>query len=683
MIRKWTPIVLLNGLLAFLFVALFKFVIRSYSTAEFILWTEEYSKKFVLYLFIFFIAFLLTSRWQLKAYDYLKEQKPWILSVLNLLIVFIISFSLAAVINLYFQYSQILHNKELTLQWIETKQSVFFAGLLFLFFLYILIYAIIGNIYLSTALTTVVLALMGYAHYSKMSLRVEPLYPNDFKQFSHLDEVIPMVVGTFSPIYIFVFLMLIFGIWASVKFLPAIKIPKVWRVILAISSAILVFTFANFQDNFWKSYMEKSDVVISTWNPINTYNDNGFIIGFLSNFKTVTVEKPKGYSKEKVLEIAKRYTESPNTKDVPDNQRPNVVFLMNEAFWDPTRLGKAEFSEDPVKNYRELMTQYPSGNILSAAFGGATANIEFEALTGFNTTFLTAGIIPYQEIVDNKSFIPTIVSSLEVKGYKSLAIHPYNKAFYKRSRVYETFGIDKFLDMETMKNNETSGPMISDESVSNEIADHIVNSKEPMFIHAVTMQNHLPYNPGRYEENTVKISGLTEESTSPLEVYTEGVKQADEALRHLIERVEELEEPTIIVFWGDHLPVLGASRSVYKESGFADAKNEEEYERKFSETPLLIYSTSDPGNKDLGTISPAYLGPFVFDLGNLDAPPFYDFLKEVQSEIPAFKHAVKIGKDQEILKELNEKQKSLLNDYQMIQYDLLVGKQYSKSLLFN
>lgn len=100
-----------------------------------------------------------------------------------------------------------------------------------------------------------------------------------------------------------------------------------------------------------------------------------------------------------------------------------------------------------------------------------------------------------------------------------------------------------------MKHKELAGDNVSDLSMSKEIIDELNKRKQPTFIHAVTMQNHFPYNPGRFEENQIEVNGLTEDaSKAELEIYTEGVRRSDEALKYLIDQLDELERPTLLVF---------------------------------------------------------------------------------------------------------------------------------------
>ena len=74
---------------------------------------------------------------------------------------------------------------------------------------------------------------------------------------------------------------------------------------------------------------------------------------------------------------------------------------MSESFWDPLKLN-VNFSGDPIMHLRNLQNEHSYGQILSPSFAGATANVEFEALTGFTTSFIKEGVIPYQDFVSTK-----------------------------------------------------------------------------------------------------------------------------------------------------------------------------------------------------------------------------------------------------------------------------------------
>jgi phosphoglycerol transferase MdoB-like AlkP superfamily enzyme len=684
-INHYALLMTLNGVIAFIMLVIYKYVRGSYSIIPFIVWVETYTKRFAIYFLILFILLMLTAKLQIKTITWLKEVTPWLLIVSKYLYVFLLSTVMAFVTSYYMVYFQLLKNSPATLQWVEQNNEIYLAGTLFLFFLYLMVFALIGNIYISSIVTAIIIYAIGFTHYNKLNLRVEPLYPSDFSQVTQIKDVIPMIKEYLS---ISSLLLIVIGtavIIYLVKFLPKAKSPLWMRGILLVFTSYMVYSFVFFPTTFLKDYVKNSKVSVVQWNQIENYQLNGFIFAFISNLQNDAYPEPDGYSKKKVLATAEKYknveTTQAATNDLP--KQPNIIYVMSEAFWDPLLLPNVEYSEDPMKNVRQLMDEYSSGGLLSPAFGGATANVEFEALTGFSNYFLRVGSVPFQDLVDRKKFIPTIVSDLEEQGYNSLAIHPYNKVFYKRTKVYETFGFDQFIDMSTMKHKEMSGPYISDESLSKDLIDTIKEQKEPLFIHAVSVANHFPYVPNRYEKTTIGVNGLTKESNEALEVFAHGINKADEAFKLLVDELEQLDEPTIVVFWGDHLPILGQDLAIYKEATFANTEDKNEYERVYAETPLLIYANYPIEKQALQTVSPNYLAPIVYGLAGLEKPPFYRMLDMVREELPGLKITVQIDGNQEyVTGNLSKKQQELLNDYKLLEYDLLVGKQYSKDVLF-
>lgn len=680
-------LITLNGIIALLIFTVYKYFSSSFSIDTVIIAMDETTKKFALRILFIFVLLMLTSKIQLRFIEKLEESYPWILNLTKYAYIIILSGIMALVTSYYMEYFQLLKNTTATTQWVVVNTRIYLSGALFVFFIYLLVFTLIGNIYISSIITAVFIFVIGFAHYNKLNLRVEPLYPSDFSQITQLKDVIPMIrqylsvktaVLIVAGISIFLYL---------VKFLPKAKTALWMRGVLLVATAGMVYSFTFFPTTFMKSFVEKeSKVSIVKWDQLENYKYNGFIFGFISNLQNDAFPKPAGYTKENVLAIAKKYRNMPGEPStVAKNQpkKPNIVYIMSEAFWDPTMLSNVQFSEDPMKNLRKLMGQYTSGYNLSPSFGGATANVEFEAVTGFSNYFLRVGSLPYQDLIDRKSFIPTIVSDLEGQGYASLAIHPYKGVFYKRDKVYKTFGFDQFLDMDKMKHKEMSGYYISDESLSKEIIDNLKQQKKPMFIHAVSVQNHFPYVPNRYPKNTVSVSGLSPDSKESLEVYAEGIKQADQALQDLVNELQKLDEPTIVVFWGDHMPILGQDLAIYKEAKYANTSNKNLYEQEFSQTPLLMYSNFHIDRKDLHALSPAYFGPTVFDMAGLKKPPFYNLLDKLKAQLPVLKNTLQMNSSQEyVTNHLTKQQKQLISDYRMLEYDLLVGNQYSKDILF-
>ncbi len=689
-IYKATLFIVVNSLLAIILSLSLLSMFHGLSIDRAIDWSQLNTKVFAgLFIVVFLILGILQ---RFKFMFVVREQAAAKMTnnkLLRMMFVFIFIIASSFVLYGILQFFQSGMNVDIFIDWIQGKTKIFVLSSLFILSLYLLFLSVTGRLYLSLFMSVSVTVLFGLTHANKMTFLGEPLYPSDFKQVTHILEVIPMVLGAFS-IWKLLILGLIFVLIVSyvvIIYLQMNEIKTPWwaRGIVLCLSIFIFYSFFNYPKTYVNALAEKSDVKIVRWNQPSNYRDNGMVFGFLSNLHVDAFDKPAGYSKKAVQEIANRIQDQASEKQPVkkgDVKNPNIVFIMSEAFWDPTKLENVTYSKDPLPVTRELMKKYSSGSVLSPTFGGGTSNVEFEALTGFSMRFLKAGSLPYQQLIDQKDFIPSIVSELEARKYESLAMHPYNKVFYKRNRVYDTFGFNRFLHMNSMKNKEMTGPYISDEAVAHEILDNIKSKDKPMFVHAVTMQNHFPYAADRYKKNSIKVSGLSPASNAELETYAEGLSQSDRALELLVKKLETMEEPTLVVLWGDHLPILGQNKAIYEEAKFMEPYNPKIELQKFSETPLLMYANYDLPREDLKVMSPSFIGPTLFNLAGLEQPPFYTFLDEVKSELPGIKPGLLINNEQRSEFALSKKQQQLLKDYQMLQYDLLVGKQYSREILF-
>ncbi|PEA14818.1 phosphoglycerol transferase [Bacillus thuringiensis] len=575
------------------------------------------------------------------------------------------------------------------MNWIYFYNMQFILSFVVIYAIYILVYNLIGKVFLSMVLTSCTLVILGIVNYLKLIFRGDPLYPSDFTQITHMQSVIPMVMDYFSWSYIFIIIVsivacIVAGIYMR-RYIQNVKIHLGIRALLVVGSIFVLYAYGNFANTFMNKVFQKSGVDFVLWNQNENYASNGFVLGFISNLDTTVMEKPKNYSKENMLQIAndikKQY--SGNIGSQKKKEKPNIIFVMSESFWDPTKVTNLSFSEDPVPNLHHYIENFPGGQTISPTFGGNTANVEFEALTSYSMSLLKPGSIPYQQVVTNKKEIPSIPTALKKEGYYTSAIHSFGRTFFKRDDVYKVLGFDKFNAEDTMENVDIDGDYISDLAMSKEIIAELEEQKQPTFIHAVTMQNHFPFTEGRFGENLIEISGLeNEESKGELETYTEGLRRSDEAFQYLIEQLDNLDRPTLLVFFGDHLPSLGTNKSFYKENGYITNEKTPSERLAMAQTPLLMYANFDMPNDNLGLVSPIHFSNLIFDYAGLNKSLFYQFLSELYKEIPVLRDELKVDKNGEVINDLTKKQKEMLEQYKMLQYDLLVGNQYSKDILF-
>lgn len=400
--------------------------------------------------------------------------------------------------------------------------------------------------------------------------------------------------------------------------------------------------------------------------------DNGV---FVQNFFYLTElgeylnTPPEGYSYDKMMEI--KETLRSNEDKTGTEEKPNIILVMSETFWDPTKLEGVSFTKDITENLKK----YQKGEIVSPIFGGGTANAEFEALTGMSTFFMNPGIIPYNVYLRRDT--PSIVSVLRDNGYGTTAIHPNTGEFYNRNTVYKHFGFDEFIDIGGFSAQDVKGNNVSDESLVNKILE-VLNSKseegKPQFIFAVTMQNHDPYY-DVYDDLEVYAESdkLDEVETSILSNYAQGIYDADRSLGKLIDAVGTLDTPTVVYFFGDHLPRLGSPRGIYdiynKLDFFSDLDNIQTDIRLY-ETPLAIWANYKATEDFVTPVSPAHIASAVLNDSQVDWPEYFNILDELREMFPVLQSHVT---EKECLED------ELLQLYRMIQYDLLFGKQYLNS----
>lgn len=404
------------------------------------------------------------------------------------------------------------------------------------------------------------------------------------------------------------------------------------------------------------------------------YSEDGFLVGFGKEVAELIVEKPEGYSKEKAEDILEPYKivgEEAKAKEM--NIKPNIIMIMSEGFFDINRLPEVKFSENPIGHFDEYRREYAGGAIVTPVYGGRTCQTEYEVLTGHSVDFTGADNIAYMRFVEENT--PSIPKLLKEEGYQTLAIHAYEKTFFSRDIAYEDLGIDEFLASEDFNEPKLARGYISDEEVVDKmIESYEVRGEAPLFMHVVTMQNHMPY-VDEYRANHIEVEGkkLTKEEKNSLTTYANGVKDSDKALKKLIEYFEKVKEPTVIVMYGDHLPDLGDDYMAYKHSGYIKEDLEKEDYFNLYQTPFVIWNNYDLPSEDFGDLDASYLGSTLLDYIGYNKDPYMSFLNEKRGQIKAYNEAFALDKEGDIKGklELDETENKILDEMWILQYDRL------------
>jgi hypothetical protein len=312
---------------------------------------------------------------------------------------------------------------------------------------------------------------------------------------------------------------------------------------------------------------------------------------------------------------------------------PNVIVILSEAFWDPTQIDGLKFSRDPIPMFHALKEAYTSGTMLSPQFGGGTANVELEVLTGNSVRFLPEGTIAYETVINHH--VDSLAAILARQGYTSTVISPTENWFFDSVNVYRHFGFSRFISMEFFNPNEYVGPYIGDHAVGRRIIEESKRSGGADFIFANTMENHYHFYPGKFKSNTIDISGdAPGAALAMLETYAQGANGADAMLQELVQYYSKVKEPTIVVFFGDHLPYFDKDYYVYRETKYIEGEDDPQSLEKIHNVPVLVWNNYLNGPKDQLHISPSFLSPYILKLAKLKGTPYTDFLGSLSQRIP-------------------------------------------------
>ncbi|EGP5190342.1 LTA synthase family protein [Enterococcus faecium] len=585
-------------------------------------------------------------------------------------------FFLVVFSNLFLQWCQNDLSVDLALKFaFSWHTEKFFLACLVLLIILIFLIALAGSVPLGSLTYVVTIGVLGFANYMKMSYRQEPIYPDDLKMITEIGLLKDMT-GTMLFTVILAAAGTVLGLFCwymfrSLKKGRRFQLIRLTTLLVAIGLLGYVSNFNN-PDNLLRKAYNKTALWIPYSQKMNYYN-TGFIGGFLYNLKVEPMDEPEGYSKAKIKEITEKYQKLADEKNkAVEEESPNIVFVMSESFSDPSRLNGVEVSGEPLADYYEVADQTYSGNMLSQNYGGGTANIEFEALTGFSMALFNAQLTtPYTMLVPKMDQLPSIVSALNAQSYQTTAIHPYNTSMYKREDVYQTLGFDQFISERTMTYTDTieNNPYISDESAYKEVMTLLKEEKAPQFIHLVTMQTHMPYN-GKYDRLGYSAEISDGSGTLDLENYLQDISYSSAALKQFTEELKNLSRRTLVVFWGDHLP------GIYSDT--IQAKNDKQ---TLHETQFLMFDSK--GKLEKKTTQDAITSPFYFvanlmEQTNQTTNGFYQLLLSLEQELPAFERELYYQNGQWYKEaQFNRSQQEIYDEYQLIQYDIVAGKQYS------
>lgn len=289
------------------------------------------------------------------------------------------------------------------------------------------------------------------------------------------------------------------------------------------------------------------------------YEDYGYPYCLATTIFNTGISCPRDYSESEIARIQRTEKNLPETRET---DYPNIIFLQLESFFDPELVNYLNISEDPIPTFRKLMKEYSSGYYKVPSVGAGTANTEFESITGMSLHYFGPGEYPYKSILKETTCesAPYVLKNL---GYSTHAIHNNEANFYGRRSIFPNLGFDTFTSEEYMPEEDQKNPLgwVKDSILTEEILKCLDSSEEPDYVYTISVQGHgaYPQEP-LLEDPEITVTGApTEEENNQWEYYVNEIREMDNFVKDLVEKLSEYPEDVVLVMYGDHLPTMGLS----------------------------------------------------------------------------------------------------------------------------
>ena len=364
-------------------------------------------------------------------------------------------------------------------------------------------------------------------------------------------------------------------------------------------------------------------------NLLSVYETDGLALTFTGLTRQYIEDqptKPDNYDLDAMQETADQMAEDAAADVDPDATVPvNIIVIMNESFSD-LDVGGTDYADGAIDYFLNLDNTI-RGNMYVSVRGGGTCNTEYETLTGNSTAFFQAGVYAYNMYM-NRS-VPSMVSYFNDIDYTTTGIHLGKSTNWNRKTAYKQLGFENTVFAETFDGLETVHGYPTDAQDYEVLEEEYEkNADGSNFIFNVTYQNHGGYNDADDLEKTfdLQASGYYPSVVN----YLSLLELSDTAYQDLIEYYSNVDEPTMIVMYGDHQPALGDTADMLF---FPDSGTPEEDIKEYI-TPFAIWANYDIEDQYIDRISANYMSALIMHAANLEKTPYQQFLYELWQEYP-------------------------------------------------
>lgn len=417
----------------------------------------------------------------------------------------------------------------------------------------------------------------------------------------------------------------------------------------------------------------------------------GVLAGMYAAARKRVGEEPDEYTEDNMNRILLRISaDAPRV--VAPQEKPNVVVILSESFFDPTRLPNITYSTDPVPNYHALARKFPSGRFATNAYAGGTGLAEMEILTG-----VPAGMVEGEEVLTTISAagaydrIPSIVKAFIGQGYETAYVHSHTDTLYGRTDHIPALGFQTILFRDDFTvERTTTGGYVSDDTFADQLIAQFEKKEGPIFLYGLSMENHQPYRTNKFDEpSPVEATShlLEGDALKMTESMLHGIYDADASLGKLIDYFSKVEEPTILVFMGDHLPrpIFGENDTLYDRLGYSSSADTMTWSPEelqwMLETDYLVWNNYGAELDVPETLSTAGIGSRLLDWAGLPKPLYFYWVDTAMESMRIYRDRLFITADGVPYHEPPAECEAVVKRFRTIVYDILYGEHYAAQAL--
>ena len=531
-----------------------------------------------------------------------------------------------------------------TMQWANLlgfSAKVIIANILIVLGLSVLFYTITGRLTTATAIAVIVSLLLGISNHYLIEFRGTVLLPSDLTGLSTAAKVAGTYIFVLADSVLCAIALIISSV--AFAFYPLKKDSKNIKQKVIARAAAFVLGIAMLVVPSARPDLFGTEVYL--WKQqTGSRTMNGFLLNFAANVPLLIRQQPEGYDVSKLesyVDVGVSQTNEQNTV-ITEKQTPNILFVMNESFADPRTVFDVKDSELLLPNLDRLKTDKNAfvGQTAVSVFGGGTSCSEYETLTGFSIRTDNANTAPYLTYFHENT--PSLVWYLNNLGYNTSSYHPATSINWYRNTAYPYMGFERtvFLNESNNTLNDSmellSGEkLIFDSKFSNFpsdmsgyklVMDMMKESEEPVFNFHITLQNH-----GAYSDMDVEYDISADEWST----YLKLMNHSDAQLGQFLEMLEAFEEPTVVVFFGDHWSYYDESKLASADLAL-DTMTQQQLTDYYS-TPYVVWSNCGYDFSSLPQqTSLSYLSSLVMNQLGFELTQWQNFLIYLSEKIPVY-----------------------------------------------